>query len=82
MKTAAVTSASEHDFDSCYARKVEPALAGLETHRQKRMWLVIGLAILGAIGFGAVALLAQMDRSNGPIALAAFGVGLEVVAAA
>lgn len=76
MVASAVTSASERDFESYYAREIGPALAGLETHRQKRMWLVIGLAILGAIGFGAVALLAQMDRSDGPIALAAFGVGL------
>ncbi|MCD7060706.1 DUF3137 domain-containing protein [Pelagibacterium xiamenense] len=39
------------------------------------MWLVVGLAILGAIGFGAVAVLAQMNRSDGPVALAAFAVG-------
>ncbi len=76
MVTSAVTSASERHFDSYYAREIGPALADLETHRQKRMWLVVGLAILGAIGFGVVALLAQTNRSDGPIALAAFGVGL------
>lgn len=75
MNSSAALSASEHDFDRFYAREIEPALASLETHRKKRMWLVMGLAILGAIGFAVVAYLLQIDRSEGPIALAGFAVG-------
>lgn len=68
-------NARDQDFDSYYAREIEPALVGLEAQRKTRMWLVAGLGALGAAGFGAVALLAQMGRSDGPIALAAFAVG-------
>lgn len=75
MNISVGTPAPEQDFDSYYAREIEPALTGLEAHRKRRMWLVVGLVILGAIGFGAIALLAQTGRSDDPIALVAFAAG-------
>ena len=53
-------NAREQDFDSYYAREIEPALVGLEAQRKTRMWLVAGLGALGVAGFGAVALLALL----------------------
>lgn len=75
MNTPAATYATENGFDSYYAGKIEPALVALEALRKKRVRFMTGLAGLGVIGFGAIAILAQTGQSDGPIALAAFAVG-------
>ncbi|MEC9244543.1 DUF3137 domain-containing protein [Nitratireductor rhodophyticola] len=75
MNTPAATYATENSFDSYYAGEIEPALVALEALRKKRVRFMTGLAGLGAIGFGAIAILAQTGQSDGPIALAAFAVG-------